>query len=82
MLNELKGVHSTSPKGVSDTPEEMMARFAAPDVAVVTVSSRVGTYVTPDGVKRESERRIRTFVVVRRGGRWLIMQDQSTIRVR
>ena len=78
-VSDLNQVHSTFLKGVSDTVEEMDVRFADPNVAVVTVTSRVGTYVTPEGNKHENERHIRTFVVVRRNGRWLIMHDQNTI---
>lgn len=78
VLKELKEVHSTFLKGVSDTPEEMSVRFATPEVAVVTVPSRTSAFTTPDGVKHENQRQIRTFVVVKRGGRWLIMQDQNT----
>ncbi len=82
VLKEVNEVHSTFLKGVSDTPEEMSVRFATPDVAVVTVPSRVTTHTTPDGVRHENERQIRTFVVVKRGGRWLIMQDHNTVRSR
>lgn len=82
VLAELEEVHSTFLKGVTDTPEETSVRFATPDVAVVTVPSRMSTFTTPDGVKHENERQIRTFVVVKRDGRWLIMQDQNTIRRR
>ena len=82
VLSELREVHSTFLQGVSDTVEEMLVRFASPDVAVVTVASRVSTFTTPDGVRHENEQPIRTFVVVRRGGRWLIMQDQNTLRGR
>ena len=78
-VSDLNRVHSTFLKGVSDTVEEMDVRFADPNVAVVTVVSRVGTYVTPDGNRHENERHLRTFVVVRRNGRWLIMHDQNTI---
>ena len=80
VVEELKEVHSTFLKGVTDTVEQISIRFATPDVAVVTVPSKVTTYTTPDGVKHENERQIRTFVVVKRGGKWLIMQDQNTIR--
>ena len=81
VLKLLKEVHSTFLKGVTDTPEEMEVRFATADVAVVTVPSRnSGTFTTPDGMKYENQRQIRTFVVVKRGGRWLIMQDQNTFR--
>lgn len=80
VLKELEEVHSTFLKGVTDTVEEMSVRFATSEVAVVTVPSRTSTYTTPDGVRHVNERQIRTFVVVKRGRRWLIMQDQNTIR--
>ena len=79
VLKELKAVHSTFLKGVSDTIEQMDVRFASPDVAVATVTSRVSTFTTPDGVKHENEQQVRTFVVVKREARWLIMQDHNTI---
>ena len=82
VLKELKEVHTTFLKGVSDTIESMDIRFATPDVAVVTVTSRMSTFTTPDGVKRENELHIRTFVVVKRSSRWLIIQDQNTLIAR
>ena len=78
VLKELKEVHSTFLKGVTATVEDSSVRFASRDVAVVTVINRSSTFTTPDGVKHENERSIRTFVVVKRNGRWLIMQDQNT----
>jgi uncharacterized protein (TIGR02246 family) len=78
VLKELEEVHSSFLKGVSDTIENMAVTFASPDVAVVTVTSRMSTYTTPDGVPHENERHIRTFIVVKRVSRWLIMQDQNT----
>ena len=78
VLKELREVHSTFLKGVSATVEDLSVRFASRDVAVVTVINRSSTFTTPDGVKHENERSIRTFVVVKRSGRWLIMQDQNT----
>src|SRR6266498_5577925 len=51
VLKELKQVHATFLKGVTDTIEDMDVRFAAPDAAVVTVTSRMSTYIMPDGVK-------------------------------
>lgn len=82
VLKDVNEVHSTFLKGVSDTPEEMSVRFATSDVAIVTVPSKVSTYTTPDGVRHENELHIRTFVVVKRSGRWLIMQDHNTVRRR
>src|SRR5688572_24689235 len=55
VLSELQEVHSTFLKGVSDTVEEMLVRFVSPDVAVVTVASRVSTFTTPDGVRHENQ---------------------------
>jgi uncharacterized protein (TIGR02246 family) len=78
VLKEVREVHTTFLKGVSDTVEEMAVRFATREVAVATVISVMSTFVTPDGVKHENERHIRTFVVVKRTGRWLVMQDQNT----
>ena len=84
VLKELKEAHSTLLKGVHVATEDMSVRFATPDVAVVTVTNLMGTYYPPDGVdrgvnKHENERQIRTFVMVKRSGRWLVMQDQNTI---
>jgi uncharacterized protein (TIGR02246 family) len=78
VLKELEEVHSSFLKGVSDTIENMAVTFASADVAVATVTSRMGTYTTPNGVRHENERHIRTFVVVKRVSRWLILQDQNT----
>ena len=80
VLQALKQTHSTFLKGATDTPEEIAVRLATPDVAIVTVRSRTSTFTTPDGVKHENEGRVRTFVVVKRASRWLIMQDQNTNR--
>jgi hypothetical protein len=38
-------------------------------------------FKSPDGVSHGAERHVRTFVVVKRSGRWLIMQDQNTTMV-
>lgn len=79
VLAELREVHATFLKNVTDRIEKMDVRFASNDVAVATVASQVSTFTTPDGVKHENEQLTHTFVVVRRGDRWLIMQDQNTI---
>jgi uncharacterized protein (TIGR02246 family) len=80
VLAELREVHASFLKGVSDTPDSIAVRFATRDVAVATVPSRMTSFTTPDGVRHENERHIRTFVVVRRTGAWRIMQDQNTVR--
>ena len=82
VLTELREVHGSFLKGVTDTPDSIAVRFAAPDVAVATVPSRLTPFTTPDGVRHVDERQVRTFVVVRRAGAWRIMQDQNTVRAR
>ena len=81
VLASLREVHSTFLSGVTDTVEDMSVRFATCDVAVVTATSRVSTYTTPDGVTHVNEQQRRTFVVVERSGRWLVMQDHNTVVV-
>jgi len=82
VLKELEEVHASFLKGVTDTADEMDVKFAAANVAIVTVPSKTSPYTSPDGVRRENQRQIRTFVLVERHGRWLIMQDQNTFRDR
>ena len=82
VLKELREVHGSFLKGVTDTVESMSVRLTTPSSAAVTVISHMGTYVTPDGVRHENEGHIRTFIVVNRGGRWLIVQDQNTVIAR
>lgn len=77
-LNAVREVHRTFLKGTIDTIENMDIRFADQNVAVGTVTSLVSPFTSPDGVRHSAERHIRTFVVVNRGGCWLIMQDHNT----
>ena len=78
VLAELRQVHSTFLKGVTDTPIRMDVELVMPSVALVTVRSRTSDFTTPDGVRHRNEQQIRTFVVVKRDGRWLITRDQNT----
>lgn len=77
-LKEVREVHQSFLKGATETVESIDVRFATPEVAVGTVVSLGSAVTTPDGVKHGPRRGIRTFVVVRRDGRWQIMQDQLT----
>jgi uncharacterized protein (TIGR02246 family) len=77
-LKTVRAVHQTFLKGTTDAIENMDIRFADQNVAVGTVTSTMSPFTSPDGVKHGAGRYIRTFVVVNRGGRWLIMQDHNT----
>ena len=79
VLKELHEVHSTFLSGVSDNIEKLDVRFADKDVAIATVTSRMSTFTSPDGIKHLNEQHRRTFVLAKRGTRWLIMQDQNTV---
>ena len=78
VLKAVREVHQSFLKGATETIESMDIRLATSDVAVGTVVSVGSPFTSPDGVKHESGRAIRTFVVVRRGKRWQIMQDHNT----
>lgn len=77
-LSRVREVHQTFLKGARETIESMDVRFATDDVAIATVVSVSSPFTSPDGTRHESQRGIRTFVVVNRGGRWLIVQDHNT----
>lgn len=77
-LDTVRRVHRTFLRGSTDTVQHMSVRFATPDVAVGTVVSVMSGYTLPSGVDHPEGRYIRTFVVVKRADRWLIMQDHNT----
>ena len=79
VLTEVVAVHQTFLKGVTMTMQSIDIRFITPDVAIANVIHKVDTYITPDGTKHENERHIKTYVVVKKNGKWLLTQDQNTI---
>jgi hypothetical protein len=78
VLAELRQVHSTFLKGVTDTPLSTDLELLSPSVALVTVRSQTSDYTTPDGLRHVNEQNIRTFVVVKRHNKWLITRDHNT----
>lgn len=80
VLRKVREVHSTYLRDAVDTVEAMSVRFATRSVAIATVTSRSTPFTTPDdGVVHAHDRNIRTFVVVKRRGRWLVVHDQNTL---
>jgi uncharacterized protein (TIGR02246 family) len=77
-LNRVREVHQTFLKGAWESIESMDVRFASVDVAIATVTSVSSPFTSSDGTSHQSQRGIRTFVVVNRAGRWLIEQDHNT----
>jgi uncharacterized protein (TIGR02246 family) len=79
VLKTVRAVHQTFLKGVTMQVESMDIRFLTPDVAIAAVIHKVDNYTTPDGVKHENERHIKTYVVVKKKGKWLLAQDHNTV---
>ena len=79
VLITVRAVHQTFLKGVTMQIESMDIRFIAPEVAIADVIHNVDNYTTPDGVKHENERHIKTYVIVKKKGKWLLAQDHNTI---
>ena len=56
----------------------MKVRFVTSDVALVTAFHTIDTYITPDSVKHEDERQIKSYVIVKQNGKWLLTLDHNT----
>ena len=82
VLQEVRAVHQGLLKGVTMTIESMTVLFVAPDVVLATVVHQISAYEMPKGVAHRQERQIKTYVIVRRQGKWLLTQDQNTIIAR
>ena len=57
----------------------MDIRFLTPEVAIADVVHKMDKYTTPDEMRHENERQVKTYVVVKRKGKWLLAQDHNTI---
>lgn len=79
VLKVVRDVHQTFLKGVTMRMESMNIRFITPGVAIADVIHLMDTYTTPDGVKHENERHIKTYVVVKQNGKWLLTHDHNTV---
>ncbi|MBD2705098.1 SgcJ/EcaC family oxidoreductase [Spirosoma sp. BT702] len=79
VLNLVRSVHQTFLKGVTMKIESMAIRFLTPDVSIGDVVHQMDDYITPDGVKHKNERQIKTYVFVKRKGKWLLAQDHNTV---
>jgi uncharacterized protein (TIGR02246 family) len=82
VLKEVRDVHQTFLKGVTMTIESMSIRFITSNVAIADVIHKISTYELPPGVKRENERHLKTYVVVKQKEKWLLTHDQNTIIAR
>src|SRR6266478_680574 len=80
VLKEVRAIHKTMLKGVSITIDSMTVRFVTHDVALANAIHTSDSYVTPeDGLKHKNERQMKTYLVVKHNGKWLLALDQNTI---
>ncbi|QMU30604.1 YybH family protein [Adhaeribacter radiodurans] len=78
VLKVVRGVHQTILKGVSMTIQSMSIRFITPDVAIADVIHKISDFELPAGVKHKNELNLKTYVVVKQKGKWLLTHDQNT----
>lgn len=78
VLKEVREVHQTFLKGVSMTMQSISIRFITPDVAIADVIHKISNFEFPEGVKHENELNLKTYVVVKKKGKWLLTHDQNT----
>ena len=79
VLKVVREVHKTFLKGVKMDLADLSMRFITPDVAIAQAVHNMSTYTTPDGTKHENERHVKTYVVVKKNGKWLLTHDHNTI---
>ena len=78
VLKLVRSIHQTILKGVTMNTESVAIRFITPDVSIADAVHKLTDFVTPDGVKHKNERQIKTYVFVKRNGKWLLAQDHNT----
>lgn len=78
VLKVVRQVHQGFLKGVSMTLESLDLRFITPDVAIVDAIDKTSDFTTSDGKKHQNERHIKTYVLVKRNGKWLLAHDHNT----
>ena len=80
VLTEVRAVHQAMLKGIKITIDTMAIRFVTDEVAIVNAIHTRDTYINPkNGTKHENERQMKTYIVVRQKGKWLLTLDQNTV---
>lgn len=80
VLADVRDVHKRFLKGVTMKIESMVIRFAGEKTAIAVVIHKMNNYTTPDGVLHANETHVKTYVIVKQKGNWLLTLDQNTIR--
>jgi uncharacterized protein (TIGR02246 family) len=80
-MNELRPLCQTILKGVSLTVESITVRFLSPTVAIANVVHKCSDYEFPAGVKHQNERHLKTYIIIKKQSKWLLILGQNTIIV-
>lgn len=79
-LADVRRVHQTFLKGVTMKVESMDIRFPAPNLAIAIVVHKVDNFTTPDGVQHNGEKHMKSYVIIKQKGKWLLTLDHNTIK--
>ncbi len=79
VLKEVRSIHQTALKGVSMTIINLKVKFISPVAAFANVEHQISSYEMPKGIMHENEHQIKTYLFLKRKGRWLFTLDQNTI---
>lgn len=79
ILKSVRGVHQSFLKGITMTTDSMEVRFIKPDVALVTAYHTMDDYMTPDSVKHVNQQQIKSYVIIKQDGKWMLTLDHNTI---
>ena len=74
VLKKVRAISKTTLKRVSVTIESMTVQFGTDGVALVDAIHRGDSYIT-----HENERQMKTYLVVKQKGKWLLALDQNSI---
>jgi uncharacterized protein (TIGR02246 family) len=77
----LQEVHNTFLQKTPITIDTMAIRLVSPDVAVVNLIDTMGPYSSTDSLNRGNNpavKSVRTMVIIRTKGKWLLTQNHST----
>ena len=59
--------------------ETIEIRFLTPTVAIADVVHLMDEYFTPDDKIHKNERQIKTYIVIKQEGKWLLAHDHNTV---
>ena len=79
VLKEVRAVHQSFLKGVKMKIETIEIRFLTPTVAVADAIHLLDDFTTPDEKIHKNERHIKTYIIIKQEGKWLLAHDHNTV---